>query len=254
MDNSVSGEVGLTVDLHSIFPILGSLLATLGLGSGAAASRWIGEGNRALVKRFGKAVRVKSGPNRGQFRVLKPGFNWIFPGIDKIAQTHVRQNVMNLGDEEITLKDKTVFTVDGVLIYTVNDTPDDLYRALFEVSGLTNAVKLYCIGVLREVVRELTYEELIGGNPQGIREQLTERVRERFASWGLRVESFSLGDLSPYGDTLRMIQTPAAARLKLEALKEIAGELGKLTIDPQLAAVIAGIPVSMAVNGAKDPQ
>ena len=241
-------------DLTGGLGLISSILAALGIGGGAAGQRWIGEGDRALVKRFGKAVRYKdSKRNRakdrvGKLRVLGPGFNIIIPAIDHLAKTHIRQRVVNLGDEEITLSDMTVFTVDGVLVYRVGDNEDDLYQALFEVDNLENAVRLYCISILREVVREMTYKDLISGDPQQIAAKLKEKVTGQLTKWGLVVESFGLGDLAPYGETLRMIQAPAAAKLKVTALQEATKDLDALPIDPRLAAAIIGVPVSVAVT------
>ncbi|HSE60806.1 MAG TPA: SPFH domain-containing protein [Candidatus Saccharimonadales bacterium] len=190
--------------------------------------------------RYRNSRRNRAKGRVGQLRVLGPGFNIIMPGIDHLAKTHVRERVVNLGDEEITLKDMTVFTVDGVLVYRVGDKQEDIYKALFEVENLENAVRLYCISILREVVREMTYEQLIGGEPEQIAAKLTERVDEQLAAWGLIVKSFGLGDLSPYGDTLRMIQTPAAAKLKVNALKEVAADVRGLELDPRIAAALVG--------------
>ncbi|HVI69520.1 MAG TPA: SPFH domain-containing protein [Magnetospirillaceae bacterium] len=236
------------IDIALLGSLITPVLSVLGLGGAASSVRWVQEGDRALVQRFGKATRSRFGEHKGEYRVLEPGFNLIIPVIDKLAKTHVRQTVINMGDEEITLKDKTVFTVDGILVMSVGDTPDDLYKALFVVDDLYKAVRQYCIGVMREVIRELSYEELIGGNAHELSDKLAERIREQLADWGLIVHSFRLGDLSPYGETLRMIQTGEAARLKLKALQDVAEGLKELNINPMLAAAIIGVPVSVAVN------
>lgn len=241
------------IDLGLIATYLPQLLAALGLTGAAAGSRWVDEGDRALVQRFGKAVRVKWGAKKGQYRVLGPGFNIIVPFIDKTKRTHVRQNVMNMGDEEVTLSDSTVFTVDGVLVFRVDDTDAALYKALFEVDDLRHAIKLYCIGVMREALRSKSYEELISGDTDALSRELTELVTPQLTEWGLVVKSFSLGDLSPYGQTLGMIQAPAAAKLRLKALKDVTKGLKELGLDhPSVIAAVIGIPVSVAVNDAPD--
>lgn len=130
----------------------------------------------------------------------------------------------------------------------MGDNKEDLYKALFEVDKLENAVRLYCISILREVVREMTYVNLITGDPKLIAAKLKEKVTDQLAKWGLIVESFGLGDLAPYGETLRMIQAPAAAKLKITTLKEATRDMGDLPIDPRLAATLIGVPVSVAVN------
>jgi len=242
------------IDLAQLFSYAGPALAALGFGGASASQRWIRRDRRSLVLRFGKVVTYRNTPkNRrlgrvGKPRVLEPGFNLIMPGIDKMAQVRVREVVRNLGDEEVTLKDMTVFTVDGVLVYHVNLTPEDIQRAIFEVDDLYNSVRLYAIGVMREVLREYTYDQLIGGEAAELNAKLTERVSGKLAEWGLKVTSFSLGDLSPYGQTLSMIQTPAAMELKLKALEDAAVRMRRLGIDPGLAAALIGIPVTAAIG------
>jgi regulator of protease activity HflC (stomatin/prohibitin superfamily) len=240
------------MELGALLNLLGPIFA--GLAGAGASQRWIHKDDRALVLRFGKVVHYRNTrKNRrlnrvGQPRVLEPGFNMVIPVIDKIEKIRIRQVVRNLGDEEITLSDMTVFTVDGVLVYYVKQNPHDIERAIFEVDDLRGAVRLYCIGVLREVVRELSYKDLITGSAQEINDKLTERVREQFAEWGLEVKSFSLGDLSPYGDTLRMIQTEASLKLKLAALEAAAPQLRTLNMHPSVIAALIGIPVATTIS------
>jgi regulator of protease activity HflC (stomatin/prohibitin superfamily) len=239
------------VDAQTIISIIAGILGAIGIGGGKASIRFVQEGNRAIITRFGKARRVKKGPEAGQYKVLHPGWNWIIPGIDKANNTHVRQRTINCGNQQVTLKDKTVFTVDAVLVWRVGDTPENLYRALFEVTNLEQAVRFYCIGILREVIQSMDYSELIGSDAEQIGEQLKEKVKNRLASWGLVVESFKLGDLSPYGDTLRLIQIEAGAKFRAQSLKAAAQELGYDGVDkipPALAAALVGMPVSVAVS------
>lgn len=143
-----------------------------------------------------------------------------------------------------------MFTVDAVLVWHVGDTPEDLYRSLFEVTKLENAIRFYCVGILREVIQGMDYRQLIGSDTEALGEQLTEKVKGRLETWGLRVVSFKLGDMSPYGDTLRLIQTEAAAKFRARSLKVAASELGMEVKDlgPTLAAALVGTPVSVALG------
>ena len=231
------------------FGLITAVLAALGslFGVGGSSVRFVQQGERGAVLRFGKAVY-----KRGNLKVIEPGFCWIWPGIEKLVRTHVRQRVTNTSNQQITLKDDAVFTVDAVLVYRVGDNTQSLYRALFELENLDEAVRMYCIGVLREVVQEHEYRELINLGPAEIALGLEAKVREQLSQWGVEVVSFKLGDMSPYGSTLAMIQTSSVAKMRALALKQAASELGvdPINLPPAVAAALVGMPV--AVNASAE--
>lgn len=239
------------MEITAILGVLGTILSALGsvagvvFGLGAAgAVRFVHEGERGVRLRFGKVVR-----KNGHAKVIHPGWCWLWPGIEKLARTHVRQRVLNCGNQQITLKDETVFTVDAILVYQVGDTPGDLYSALFEVENLDDAVRMYCIGVLREVVQSLDFRGLIGRDPQEMATELNSKVADQLRSWGLLAISFKLGDMSPYGETLSLIQTQTGVRFKVQSLIEAAKSLGMEAngVPNQLAAALVGVPVAVSI-------
>lgn len=61
------------MDLQSILSIIGGAAGLVGIGGGKAAVRFVSEGNRAVVTRFGKARKIKKGPHAGEYKVLEPG-------------------------------------------------------------------------------------------------------------------------------------------------------------------------------------
>lgn len=232
---------------HLLSAIIPAILGMFGLGAGKGAVRFVQEGDRGVVKRFGKVIR----DSRGNCRILEPGWNWIVPGVHKVAFTHVRQRTMHCGNQQVTLADKTVFTVDAVLIYRVGDTAQKLYQSLFEVTNLDEAVRLYCIGVLREVVQRRSYDNLLGEHVEEISEELKARVQGQLEFWGVEALSFKLADLSPYADTIGVIQSGAAAQFRAGALVEAAELLGYGSVQEvpsAVAAALIGVPVVASVQ------
>ena len=98
--------------------------------------------------RFGKAVKKRN----GEYRVANPGFRVIIPWVDKFAETHVRQRIINLPSQVLTLPDRSIFDVSAVLRVSVQDTPQDLYSALFATNGLNKALEDAGLAAVRDVL------------------------------------------------------------------------------------------------------
>jgi regulator of protease activity HflC (stomatin/prohibitin superfamily) len=233
--------------LETLLPLIGAL------GSGVGSIRFVREGERAIMLRFDKAIK-----RNGEYRVISPGLRMMIPSVHKLARIHVRQRTINFPAQTIVLSDQTVFDVSAVLICRVKDTPQDLYNALFETTGIDTALTDYGLLVLRDVLTEKRYQDLSGTGRQEISHELLEKVQVKADEWGVEVLILELSDSNPSEETARLIQTSAQTSFRVAALQEAASELGLENVSdipPGLAATLIGAPLvttaSSYVEGAQ---
>lgn len=160
-----------------------------GIGGLAGGVRFVKEGERGIMLRFEKALK-----RNGEYRVILPGLRVMVPGMHKIARIHVRQRTINFPEQTIVLSDRTVFGVGAVLMCRVKDTATDLYNALFETTGIDEALTDYGLLVVREVLAGKNYEDLFGENRRQISDELRQRAQDRAGEWGVALISFELSD------------------------------------------------------------
>ncbi len=212
---------------------IASVLAALG---GVAGSiRFIKEGERGIMLRFEKALR-----RNGEYRVVLPGLRLMVPGMHKLARIHVRQRTINFPEQTIVLSDRTVFEVGAVMMCRVKDTATDLYNALFETTGIDEALTDYGLLVVRDVLAGKTYEDLFGERRGQISDELMTEAQDKAGEWGVALISFELSDCKPTNETARLIQTAAQAAFKLDALTAAAKALDiadLADLDPGLASI-----------------
>jgi len=221
-----------------------SLIA--GIGGVAGSIRFVKEGERGLLLRFEKAVK-----RNGEYRVILPGLRIMVPGMHKLARIHVRQRTINFPEQAIVLADSTVFDIGAVMMCRVKDTADDLYNALFETTGIDEALTDYGLLVVREVLGGKSYGDLFGPNREAISSELLDTARDKAGEWGVDMLFFELSDCRPNDETARLIQTAAQATFKLDALSVAAQRLGVTDasrLDPGLASVLIGAPLVAATS------
>lgn len=239
---SIISDVGST--LPALLPVFAAL------GGAIQGAKFIQEGERGVKLRFGK-VRRKRG---GQPKIYEPGFAFVIPGVESLHRTHVRVRTLNLPTQEIVLSDGIEFEVGGLVQLSVNDTPQDVYAALFETNGFNITIQDYVSGQMREVLAALTYEKVLAR--EQIIEQVADRIREQLARWGAKLIEFTLTDCSPTPTSARAILIGAETRLRTDALVvsavRLANETSVAALSPTVAAALIGTPVAAALDNQRN--
>lgn len=94
----------------------------------------------------------------------------------------MRTRTVNLPTQEMTLADKTVFHIGGIVRCKVIDSPEQVYAALFETDNAEEVISDYVTGVLREVVASKNYEQALAHTK--VAEEVETAAAERLSSWG----------------------------------------------------------------------
>jgi regulator of protease activity HflC (stomatin/prohibitin superfamily) len=202
-----------------------ALLVTLGL---IISLRFVKEGERGLVLRFGQVVRRSGKP-----RIIEPGFLFLMPQVENLVRRHVRQQTIELNEQEVILKDNTIWVVSAVVFFRVKD----IYKALFEIDDLDGGVRNLCMGELRTVLQQLPRYDAIK-EIDAVSRALMESVARRADEWGIEIIDFRLTNCMPTPETATFVTAQTAVSARVKALQD-AGVMH----DPQLAAALLGAPV-----------
>lgn len=225
----------------ALVPMLGAI------GGAISGSKFIQEGERGVKLRFGKVVRTR----RGVPKVVRPGFVFVIPAIEHLHRTHVRVRTVDLTNQEIMLTDGMEFEVGGMVRFHVHDTAADVYAALFETNGLNKTVADYVSVKLRDVLADLTYQEVLSRTT--VTAEVTKLVRDQLGEWGLELLEFNLTDCSPTPQSARAILIGAETRMRGEALlataKMVAESQDVKALSATVAAALIGTPVATSLDG-----
>lgn len=149
--------------------------------------------DRGVVLRFGKAVIDKS---TGKPLVLEPGFHWKWPfGIDDFLTEMIKVTTLDIPKQLLTTKDGKSVLVGAILKYET----DDVATLKLEVDSPVDAVSDMCQGELKTAIMERNWEAC---NEPDLEKQVTQKIRKEAKTWGIKVKSFTLTNLTIVNPTL----------------------------------------------------
>ncbi|MBZ0121743.1 MAG: SPFH domain-containing protein [Sandaracinaceae bacterium] len=121
---------------------------------------------------------------------LEPGIRIVLPGVQRFARIDKRIRNRDLPRQVVITRDNVTALIDAVVYFKVVDPT----KAILNVENYELAVKDRAKVVLRDVVGEITLDELLAN-----RDEVAARVRaqvEQFVSqWGLHLELIALQDI-----------------------------------------------------------
>lgn len=203
--------------------------------------RFVHEGEMGIKLRFGRAIRMRDGSPK----VIPPGFVLMIPFVETLKRHHVRQQTLRLDHQKVMIGQGLIFNVSAIVIFRVKD----IYRALFEIDDLDNSLEDLSMGILRDVLASKEYEKL--SNMKEISEELLKALQVKSEEWGAQFIEFKLTDCAPSSETAPLLNAKIGVKLKVDALKDAAQDLGVEvgTMSPVLAAALVGVPLVASVTG-----
>lgn len=169
---------------------------------------------------------------------LEPGLRIVFPVVQRFARIDKRIRNRDLPRQVVITRDNVTALIDAVVYFKVVDPQ----KAVLNVENYELAVKDRAKVVLRDVVGEITLDELLAN-----RDEVAARVRaqvEQFVSqWGLHLELIALQDIQLPGNISDAIARKAIAerdkqvviiksQADLESAKNFAEAARVLTAQP----------------------
>jgi regulator of protease activity HflC (stomatin/prohibitin superfamily) len=114
----------------------------------------------------------------------------MIPYIDKLKRRHVRQETIRLDYQKIMFKDGMIFQVSAMLLFTVTD----VFKAMFEIEDLGDAVETLGLAILREELSSRSHKDL--ADHEKIGKALLDLISQKGEEWGVKFHAFKLTDLS----------------------------------------------------------
>lgn len=168
----------------------------------------------------------------------EPGWRLVVPIFQRMIKVDMRVKAVDVPDQRAITRDNVAVTVNAVIYYRVLEAE----KAILEVEDFRYAISQYAQTTMRNIVGEVTLDELLAN-----RDKLADRIREivdrETDAWGLKVNNVELKDVSLPADMERTIAKQAEAERERRAvIINSEGELAAAQNMAQAAATLAAVP------------
>lgn len=162
------------------------------------------------VNQYERGVRFTMGKFSG---IMEPGWKLVIPIFQSYQKVDMRVKAVDVPDQNAITRDNVSVAVNAVIYYKVASAE----KAIIEVENYFYAVSQYAQTTMRNIVGEVTLDELLGG-----REKIAERIREivdkETDAWGLKVNNVELKDIKLPENMERTIAKQAEAEREKRAV------------------------------------
>lgn len=144
--------------------------------------------HRGLVERLGK-----------YHKFANPGFNWIFPVIDKMYQVNVTEQMVDAQPQEIITNDNLNAAVDAQIYFKIKDDEESVKCSQYNVSKVTVQIVNLARTTLRNIIGTLTLKS--ANSERGkINEELLKVLVKETTKWGIDIVRAELKEIDPPSD------------------------------------------------------
>lgn len=165
----------------------------------AASVKTVNQGQVGLIESLGKYTSTAT-----------PGLKFLIPGIQKIRLVDIREQVVNVPEQQIITRDNVSMAVDGVVYVQITDP----YQATYDVNNVFMAVVSLAQTNLRSVLGTMSLDETLS-NREVINGRLLESLDRETGKWGVKVLRVEIKRLDPPDD----IQDAMSKQMKAEREK-----------------------------------
>lgn len=159
----------------------------------------INQGQVGLVEFLGRYTNTVS-----------PGIVFLIPGIQTIRRVDIREQVINVPEQQIITMDNVSMAVDGIIYIQITDP----YQATYDVNNVFMAVVSLAQTNLRSVLGTMSLDETLS-NREVINGRLLESLDRETGKWGVKVLRVEIKRLDPPDD----IQNAMSKQMKAEREK-----------------------------------
>ncbi len=131
-----------------------------------------------------------------------PGIVFLIPGIQTLRKVDIREQVINVPEQQIITKDNVAVTVDGIVYVQITDP----YKAQYEISNVFMAVVNLAQTNLRSVLGTMALDETLS-NRESINARLLESLDRETSKWWVKVMRVEIKKLEPPHDVQAMMNT-----------------------------------------------
>jgi len=171
-------------------------------------------------------------------KIMEPGWRIVIPVFQSYKKVDMRVKAVDVPDQKAITRDNVSVMVNAVIYYKVSSAE----KAVIEVEDFFYAITQYAQTTMRNIVGEVTLDELLSG-----RERIADRIREivdkETDAWGLKVNNVELKDVSLPENMERTIAKQAEAeREKRAVIINSEGELAASKNMSEAARILSATP------------
>lgn len=159
-----------------------------------------------LLALFGAGIRIVRPTHRGLIetfgkysRFARPGFNWIFPGIQKLYQVKVTEQMANAEPQVIITNDNLNATVDALVYFKVNPSEEGVKNSVYNVDNYQVQIVALARTTLRNIIGTMSLRS--ANSERGrINNDLLQTLKVETSNWGIDVMRTELKEIDPPKD------------------------------------------------------
>ena len=232
------GTVGLvlTIGLSTANPVAAGIFGFMWFLTDAIISSGIkiaAQWEKAVIFRLGKYSTIKG-----------PGLFFIIPVVDQARIIDTRVLTMDIPPQQVITKDNVPVKINGVIFFQVDNVAD----AIIKVQDYRNAISQYAQTSLRDVIGQMTLDQLLGEREQ-IGKAIEKNVEDDTKDWGLEVKGIRIQDIDMPEELKKMMSRQASAeREKRATITKAEGDRDAATNLASAAKTMAESPGAMQLR------
>ena len=129
-----------------------------------------------------------------------PGIFFLIPGVQSVRKVDIREQVINVPEQQIITKDNVAVTVDGVVYAQITDP----YKATYDINNVFVAVVSLAQTNLRSVLGTMELNDTLS-NRDTINARLLDSLDRETAKWGVKVMRVEIKKLEPPASVQEMM-------------------------------------------------
>jgi regulator of protease activity HflC (stomatin/prohibitin superfamily) len=162
------------------------------------------------VNQYERGVKFTLGKYTG---IMDPGWRLVIPIFQFYRKVDMRVKAVDVPDQNAITKDNVSVAVNAVIYYKVSSAE----KAILEVEDFYYAISQYAQTTMRNIVGEVTLDELLSGR-EAIANRIKEIVDKETDAWGLKVNNVELKDIKLPETMERTIAKQAEAEREKRAV------------------------------------
>ena len=185
------------------------------------------------INQYQRGVKFTLGRYTG---IMEPGWRLVIPIFQSYEKVDMRVKAVDVPDQNAITRDNVSVAVNAVIYYKVSSAE----KAIIEVQDFYYAVSQYAQTTMRNMVGEVTLDELLAG-----REKIADRIKQivdtETDAWGIKVNNVELKDIKLPENMERTIAKQAEAeREKRAVIITSEGELAAAQNMADAAKILSG--------------
>jgi regulator of protease activity HflC (stomatin/prohibitin superfamily) len=156
-----------------------------------------------VLQDFEQGIHIRLGRFR---RILKGGFHWIVPFIDRLVKIDTRTQVLEVPPQDVITKDNAPVRVDGIIISRISDA----HKTFYQVGDHVGAITALAQTSLRSIVGDMDLDETLNGRER-INAELRKAIEKQTSEWGVLIENVEIKEVEPSANVKQSMERQSSA-------------------------------------------